>query len=174
MPTYILLSSLTPEGSQTLHKDPERLDAVNKEISEFGCKVVTQYAVLGGYDFVTIGDAPDNETVADMSVDLSSRGTVKITTLPAIPVTQLKSKLKGPKQMGKRDLKWTALNVGSIHVGNSGFWFSTTAPHKVFAMLYLAFTKRWLYRASMERDTCPARLISDRFAPNPISSSAFA
>jgi hypothetical protein len=46
MPTYILLSSLTPEGSQTLHKDPERLDAVNKEIAEFGCKVVTQYAVL--------------------------------------------------------------------------------------------------------------------------------
>ena len=34
MPTYILLSSLTPEGSQTLHKDPDRLDAVNKEISE--------------------------------------------------------------------------------------------------------------------------------------------
>jgi len=95
MPTYILLSSLTPEGSQTLHKDPERLDAVNKEISEFGCKVVTQYAVLGGYDFVTIVDA-------HLSVDLSSRGTVKITTLPAIPVVELKAKLKGPKQMGKR------------------------------------------------------------------------
>jgi uncharacterized protein with GYD domain len=102
MPTYILLSSLTPEGSKTLHKDPERLDAVNKEISEFGCKVVTQYAVLGGYDFVTIVDAPDNETVAHLSVDLSSRGTVKITTLPAIPVVELKAKLKGPKQMGKR------------------------------------------------------------------------
>ena len=102
MPTYILLSSLTPEGSQTLHKDPDRLDAVNKEISEFGCKVVTQYAVLGGYDFLTIVDAPDNETVAHMSVDLSSRGTVKITTVPAIPVAQLKAKLKSPKQMGKR------------------------------------------------------------------------
>jgi uncharacterized protein with GYD domain len=75
---------------------------VNKEISEFGCKVVTQYAVLGGYDFVTIVEAPDNETVAHMSVDRSSRGTVKITTLPAIPVTELKAKLKGPKQMGKR------------------------------------------------------------------------
>jgi uncharacterized protein with GYD domain len=102
MPTYILLSSLTPEGSQTLHKDPDRLDAVNKEITDFGCKVVTQYAVLGGYDFVTIVDAPDNETVAHMSVDLSSRGTVKITTLPAIPVGQLKAKLKGSKQIGKR------------------------------------------------------------------------
>jgi uncharacterized protein with GYD domain len=94
MPTYILLSSLTPEGSQTLHKDPDRLDAVKKEISEFGCKVVTQYAVLGGYDFLTIVDAPDNETVAHMSVDLSSRGTV--TTLPAIPVAQLKAKLPEP------------------------------------------------------------------------------
>jgi len=102
MPTYILLSSLTPEGSQTLHNDPERLDAVNKEIAEFGCKVVTQYAVLGGYDFVSIVDAPDNETVAHLSVDLSSRGTVKIVTLPAIPVMELKAKLKSPKQMGKR------------------------------------------------------------------------
>jgi uncharacterized protein with GYD domain len=96
MPTYILLSSLTPEGSQTLHKDPDRLDAVKKEISEFGCKVVTQYAVLGGYDFLTIVDAPDNETVAHMSVDRSSRGTVKITTLPAILVAQLKAKLPEP------------------------------------------------------------------------------
>ncbi len=101
MPTYILLSSLTPQGSQTLHKDPDRLDAVNKEIKDFGCKVVTQYAVLGGYDFVTIIDAPDNETVAHLSVDLASRGTVKITTLPAIAIQQLKGKLKGPKQIGR-------------------------------------------------------------------------
>jgi len=102
VPTYILLSSLTPEGSQTLHKDPDRLDAVNQEIADFGCRIVTQYAVLGGYDFVTIVDAPDNETVVHLSVDLSSRGTVKITTLPAIPVTQLKDKLKGSKQIGRR------------------------------------------------------------------------
>src|SRR5258707_14970740 len=101
MPTYILLSSLTPEGSQTLHKDPDRLDAVNKEITEFRCKVVTQYADLGGYDFVTIVDAPDNETGAHMSVDLSLRGTVRITNVAQIPVTQLKVKAKGPDQIGK-------------------------------------------------------------------------
>jgi uncharacterized protein with GYD domain len=101
MPTYILLSSLTPRGSETLHKDPDRLDAVNKEIKDFGCKVVTQYAVLGKYDFVTVIDAPDNETVAHLSVDLASRGTVRIITLPAIAVQELKRKLKGPKQMGR-------------------------------------------------------------------------
>src|SRR5919108_2214722 len=72
MPTYILMSTLTPDGRQTLHKDPDRLEQVNKEIADFGCKVVAQYAVLGQYDFVTIIEASDNETVAHLSVDLGS------------------------------------------------------------------------------------------------------
>jgi len=101
MPTYILLSNLTPIGRQTLHQSPDRLEAVNKEIAEFGCKVVGQYAVLGQYDFVSIIEAPDNETIAHLSVDLSSRGTVNITTLPAMSTAQLRKKLKGTKQMGK-------------------------------------------------------------------------
>jgi uncharacterized protein with GYD domain len=78
MPTYILMSTLTPDGRQTLHKDPDRLEQVNREISDFGCKVVAQYAVLGECDFVTVIEAPDNETVAHLSVDLGSRGTVKV------------------------------------------------------------------------------------------------
>ncbi len=102
MPTYVLLSTLTPEGSQTLHKNPGRLEEVNKEIAEFGCKVVAQYAVLGEFDFVTIIDAPDNETAAHLSVDLGSRGSVRITTLPAMPVQQFIRKLGGAKQMGKK------------------------------------------------------------------------
>jgi uncharacterized protein with GYD domain len=57
--------------------------------------------VLGECDFVTIVEAADNATVAHLSVDLGSRGTVNITTLPAIPVAELKAKMKGPKQMGK-------------------------------------------------------------------------
>ena len=101
MPTYILLSTLTPEGRQTLHKTPDRLEAVNQEIAQFGCKVTAQYAVLGAYDFITIVEAPDNETAAHLSVDLGSRGTVNIVTLPAIPTSQLRKKLKGPKQMGR-------------------------------------------------------------------------
>jgi uncharacterized protein with GYD domain len=101
MPTYILLSTLTPEGRQTLHRSPERLEEVNREITEFGCKVVAQYAVLGSYDFVSIIEADDNETIAHLSVDLGSRGTVHITTLPAMSMTQLQEKLKGSRQMGR-------------------------------------------------------------------------
>jgi len=101
MPTYILMSSLTAEGGRTLHANPDRMVAVNKEIAEFGCKVVGQYAILGPWDFITIVEAPDNETVAHLSVALSSRGTVKITTLPAIAVRELVEKLKGPRQIGR-------------------------------------------------------------------------
>src|SRR5689334_24338173 len=101
MPTYVLLSTLTPEGRQTLHKDPDRLEKVNQEIADFGCKIIAQYAVLGQCDFITVLEASENETVAHLSVDLGSRGTVSIVTLPAIPIAALRAKLKGPRQIGK-------------------------------------------------------------------------
>jgi len=102
MATYALLSALTPEGGQTLHSHPERLAEVNNEIDNFGCTVVSQYALLGQYDFLTIVEAPDNETIAHLSVDLASRGTVHITTLPAIPIDSLVKKLGESKQLGHR------------------------------------------------------------------------
>lgn len=101
MPIYILLSQLTQEGRQTLHRNPDRLYQVNEEIQTFGCKVVAQYALLGAYDFVNIVEAPDNETVAHLSVDLGSRGTVTFTTLPAIPIDQFLESLKSTAHVGR-------------------------------------------------------------------------
>jgi uncharacterized protein with GYD domain len=99
MPTFVLLSKLTAAGRRTLHTKPDRLEQVNREIADFGCKVVAQYAVLGAYDFVTIVEASDNETAAHLSVDLGSRGGVKIVTLPAMVTSELRRKLKGSKQL---------------------------------------------------------------------------
>jgi uncharacterized protein with GYD domain len=101
MPTYVLLSTLTPEGRQTLHQNPDRLEEVNKEIEDFGCRIVSQYALLGPYDFISIIEADDNETVAHLALDLGSRGTVNIMTLPAIPRQQFREQLKGPHRMGR-------------------------------------------------------------------------
>jgi len=86
MPTYILLSTLTAEGRKTIKEKPDRIREVNKEIEAFGAKVISQYAVLGSYDFVNVVEAPDNEAIARVSLELGARGTVKITTLPAIPI----------------------------------------------------------------------------------------
>src|SRR5436190_16363671 len=94
MGLYVLLSTLTPHGRGSLHSHPERIDAVNEEIAHFDCHVIAQYALLGRYDFLTVIDAPDNETVALLSIDLGSRGTVTIETLPAMSVDSPEAKWK--------------------------------------------------------------------------------
>ena len=94
MPHYILLSTLTADGRKTLKSKPDRIKEVNKEIEAFGAKVLSQYAVLGPYDFVNIVEAPDNETISRVSVELGSRGTVKIMSLPAIPLDQFVGRLR--------------------------------------------------------------------------------
>jgi uncharacterized protein with GYD domain len=99
---YVLLSTLTPEGRKTLHERPGRLDAVNEEIEAIGCRVIIQYAVLGQYDFVTVIEAPDNSTAALLSVDLGARGTVEITTLPAIPVDDLEARIHHAEPLERR------------------------------------------------------------------------
>lgn len=94
MPYYVILSTLTDEGRKTLKQKPERILEVNKEIEAMGVKVLKQYAVLGPYDFVNIVEAPNNETVMKMSVELGSRGAVHLLTLPAIPIEELIKNLK--------------------------------------------------------------------------------
>ncbi|OGF53099.1 MAG: GYD domain superfamily [Candidatus Fraserbacteria bacterium RBG_16_55_9] len=94
MATYILLSTLTDEGAETIKKRPGRIQEVNKEVETLGAKIVAQYAVLGPYDFLTIVEAPNNETVARVSLELGARGSVKITTLAAIPIEQFIKGLK--------------------------------------------------------------------------------
>jgi uncharacterized protein with GYD domain len=86
--TFILLSTLTDDGAQTIKEDPARILAVNQELERMGLHVVSQWAVLGPYDFVNVVEAPDNVTVARVSALLSSRGSVKIMTLPAIPINE--------------------------------------------------------------------------------------
>lgn len=94
MAVYITLSNLTDEGRKTLKQKPERIKEVNKEIEAMGIKVLGQYAVLGSHDFVTLLDAPSNEAVMKMSVELGSRGTVQLVTLPAISVDEFIRTLK--------------------------------------------------------------------------------
>ena len=100
VPTFVLLSQLTPEGRQTLRESPDRLDEVNEEISYFGCKILKQFAVLGPYDFVTVIEAPDNETVAQLSLALGARGTVNIVSLAAAPMGDFLGRLKSPAKVG--------------------------------------------------------------------------
>lgn len=94
MAYYVILSKLTDDGRKTVKQRPERVMEVNKEIEAMGVKVKQQFAVLGEYDFVNIVEAPDNQTVMKMSVELGSRGSVQLLTMPAISVEEFLKILK--------------------------------------------------------------------------------
>jgi uncharacterized protein with GYD domain len=94
MPYYILLSNLTDEGWRTIREKPERIKEVNKELEGFGVRVISQYAVLGPYDFANVVEAPDNKTIGRVSIELGSRGTIKITSMAAIPIDEFITSLK--------------------------------------------------------------------------------
>jgi uncharacterized protein with GYD domain len=85
MPVFIMLTRLTSNGVKTIKDNPGRVQEVNKEVEQLGVKVVNQWVTLGEYDFVSVVEAPDETTMAKVSIELGSRGTTTNETLAAIP-----------------------------------------------------------------------------------------
>ena len=88
MPTFVMLTQLSPEGVQTVKNNPNRIREVNKEIESLGATVTAQWATLGQYDFVNVVEAPDEKTMARVSMELGSRGTARYESLAAIPIDE--------------------------------------------------------------------------------------
>ena len=93
MPTYIMLSTLTAQGVQTLKANPDRLREVNRDVEELGAKVLHQWALVGPFDFVNVVDAPDTATIAKVSVSLGARGSAKIQSYEAIEIDDFLNQL---------------------------------------------------------------------------------
>ncbi len=91
---YLMLSKLTERGRDRVKHDPDRIGQVNLEIEDQGCKVVSQYALLGRYDFATIIEAPDNAHMSRLAIDLGARGTIETETLTAEPTDEFISAMK--------------------------------------------------------------------------------
>jgi len=94
MATYVMLTTLTDEGRKTIKEKPERIKEVNKEVEGMGVKILAQYAVLGQYDFVNILEAPSNEAVSRMAIELGARGTLQTMTLAAMTLDDFIKSLK--------------------------------------------------------------------------------
>lgn len=95
MPKYLMLSTLTPKGVQTLQANPDRLKEVNRDVEELGATVLHQWSMIGAYDFLNIVEAPDAVTVAKVSVALGARGSAKLQTFELIEIDDLLAQLSG-------------------------------------------------------------------------------
>ena len=89
MGRYLVLSNLTEVGRKAIRKNPKRIIDVNKELEKMGVKVIEQFALLGPYDFASIIECLDNETVMRMAMELGARGTLKLMSLPAVHIEDL-------------------------------------------------------------------------------------
>ncbi len=95
MGTYLLLSTLSPQGLQTLQVTPERVFEVNRELEASGVKVLQQWALLGPYDMLSVVTAPDDRTIAAVSADMAARGSAQVETLTVMPVDDFLAALTG-------------------------------------------------------------------------------
>ena len=88
MAIFVMLTTLTDEGRKTIKQNPQRIKGVNKEVEAMGVKILTQYALLGPYDFVNILEAPDIKAVAKVATELGARGTLHTMTMAAMSVDE--------------------------------------------------------------------------------------
>ena len=94
MAIYVMLTNLTDEGRKTIKENPGRIKEVNKEVEAMGVKILAQYVVMGPYDFINVIEAPSNQAVAKVAVELGSRGTLQTLTMAAMTLDDLIGALK--------------------------------------------------------------------------------
>jgi len=95
MPKFLMLSTLSEQGLQTLRANPDRLREVNKDVEELGAKVLHQWFVLGPHDFVNIVEAENSAVIAEVSISLGARGSVHTQSYEMLEVDDLIKLLGG-------------------------------------------------------------------------------
>jgi len=83
MPTYIVLLHYTQQGIGDIKESPKRLDAAKQAFRAMGAELKQWYLVMGQYDAVVIGEAPDDETVMKIALSIGARGAIRTETLRA-------------------------------------------------------------------------------------------
>jgi len=83
MPTYILLMKLTEQGAKDIKNAPQRVEQAAKTVEAMGGKMIGFYTTMGEYDYVAIGECPNDEVMMTFLMGLGSLGNIKTTTLKA-------------------------------------------------------------------------------------------
>jgi uncharacterized protein with GYD domain len=80
MASYVILFHYTHQGIEHVKQSPDRVDALKKLFSKHGAKIKDFYALLGQYDSLFIVEAPNDETVAKLSLHIAEQGNVRVET----------------------------------------------------------------------------------------------
>ena len=89
MAIFVALGTATESGrSRTLENLEARHARAVARAEDAGARVLLSYALLGPYDYLTVLDAPDIETVARVLIREAARGNVHYEIHPALEMDQ--------------------------------------------------------------------------------------
>jgi uncharacterized protein with GYD domain len=83
MPNYVVLMNWTDQGIRTVRETVQRRDQADALAEKHGARIEQVYWTVGPYDIVTIIEAPDDESVTAIVLELGYAGNLKTTTLRA-------------------------------------------------------------------------------------------
>jgi uncharacterized protein with GYD domain len=89
MPTYVTLMNWTDQGIRNVRDTVHRREQADALAEKHGAKIEQVYWTVGTYDLVTIVEAPDDESVTAMLLELGSGGNLRTTTLRAYDSEQM-------------------------------------------------------------------------------------
>ncbi len=94
MPTYIVLMKLTELGIKTIKDGPQRVKENAKIMEKMKGKMTGFWLTMGEYDYVGIGEAPNDETALTFLLGMGAQGFVKTTTLKAFTLDEFEKIVK--------------------------------------------------------------------------------
>ena len=90
MAVYIQLMKWTEQGRKNAESLPDRVEAVQKRVEDMGVKIIGHYLTMGQYDQIVICEAPDDETVAKVTMMVAGRGNVATETVRAFTMDEVR------------------------------------------------------------------------------------
>jgi uncharacterized protein with GYD domain len=95
MPTYITLIKWTDQGREKVQSLPDRVQEVEKRLTDHGATTIGNWVTMGRYDQIAVNEAPDDETAAKLALMIAGRGNAITETLRAFGMDEVRGMLQG-------------------------------------------------------------------------------
>jgi len=88
--SYVVLMKLTDQGIKNVKDAPTRIKDGITTFEHNGGKLLGFYVTMGEYDYIAVGEAPNDGVVLSFCVGLGAGGNVRTTTLRGFPIEEFR------------------------------------------------------------------------------------
>jgi uncharacterized protein with GYD domain len=89
MPIYVGLGNWTDQGTKDFRGSVQRGNGFRELVEQAGGRVRELVWTMGEYDFITVLEAPDDETAATLVLRVAAAGNVRTKTMRAFDADQM-------------------------------------------------------------------------------------